>query len=223
MRPGGSGGGGRAASEQTARVAHQSPCLKLLHERLADDERHVILDLGPAVGDNVRYFTELGCKLIIADLHESLFGSSARQPDNERWFEQMLERDLPSIEGPSVDVILAWDLLNYLTIDQMRPLATALARYCDRRTQLFAMIAIQKEMPARPTQFNIIDPEHIAFQPDVQWQREAPRYTEPDLKRGLPDFEVDVSFLLRSGLQEYMLNYRPRGGAPGLPGSFPRR
>ena len=29
----------------------------------------------------------------------------------------------------------------------------------------------------------------------------------------LPDFEVDVSFLLRNGLQEYLLNYRPGGPA----------
>jgi hypothetical protein len=185
--------------------------------------RHLSLDLGPAVGGNVQFFAELGCKLFIADLYESLFSPNARQPESPRAFELMLERDLPSTDGQAVDVILAWDLLNYLTIDQMRLLATALGSYCHRRTQLFAMIATQKEMPARPTMFNVLDPEHMSFLPDAQWQRDAPRYTEPDLKRGMPDFEVDVSFLLRTGLQEYMLSYRPRGGVAGLPGALVRR
>ncbi len=213
-------GGKRGASGGSTRQEHQSPCLKLLSERLGEGGRHLIMDLGPAVGPNIQFFAERGCKLYIADLHESLFSASVRQPENERAFEQMLENDLPSTDGQAVDVILTWDLLNYLTVEQMRLLGAALGKYCHRRTQLFAMIATHKEMPARPTLFNVLDHEHMWFEPDGQWRRDAPRYTEPDLRRGMPDFEVDVSFLLRSGLQEYMMNYRPRGGVAGLPGAL---
>ena len=174
-----------------------------------------MLDLGPAVGENVRFFAQLSCKIYIADLYDSLFAPSARRPEGRKAFEMLLERELPSTGGNAVDIILAWDLLNYLDIEQQQVLAAALAGYCHRTTQIFAMIATHKEMPARPTLFRVLDSRHLSFEADRQWQRESPRYTEPDLRRGMPDFEVDVSFLLRNGLQEYILNYRPRGGLPG--------
>ncbi len=135
----------------------------------------------------------------------------------------MLERDLPSTDGQSVDIILAWDLLNYLTVEQLPILARAISTYCHGRTQLLTMIATHKEMPARPTIFRVLDSEHLVFEPDQQWQRAAPRYTEPDLKRAMADFDVDVSFLLRNGLQEYLLNYRPRADVPGSPRTRRRR
>ncbi len=210
--------GGRDVAFEETRSEFESPCLKQLSSRLSTGGRHVILDLGPAVGENVRFFAQLRCKLYIADLYESLFAPGIRQPENSRAFQLLLERELPTTSGQPVDVILAWDLLNYLNRDQQRLLADAIAGFCHRSTQLFAMIATHKEMPARPTAFRVLDRQHLAYEPDRQWLRRSPRYTEPDLRRGLPDFEVDVSFLLRNGLQEYVLNYRPRGGLAGRPG-----
>lgn len=213
-----SGSGEKAgASEQASAGEHQSPCLKLLFDRLQSGGRHLILDLGPAVGENVQFFAQLSCKLFIADLYESLFAPATRQPDSHRTFRKLLKTDLPSTDGQAVDLILAWDLLNYLEPEYLRVLAEALASYCHRGTQLFAMVATHKEMPAKPTVFRIRDYEHLIFRPDEQWRRPSPRYTEPDLVRGLPDFEVDVSFLLRNGLQEYLLNYRPSNTGDGTP------
>lgn len=207
---------GEAASDPTP-TEFESPCLKLLFDRLAMGGRSLVLDLGPAVGENVSFFARLSCKIYIADLYESLFAPTAHRPQGAKAFGMMLERELPSTGGEAVDVILAWDLINYLDIEQQQVLAAALAGYCHRGTQIFAMIATHKEMPARPTPFHVLDRRHLAFESDRQWQRESPRYTEPDLRRGMPDFEVDVSFLLRNGLQEYILNYRPRGGLAGGP------
>jgi hypothetical protein len=185
--------------------------LKLLFDRLQSGGRHLILDLGPAVGDNVQFFAQLSCKLFIADLYESLFAPASRQPDGLRTFRKLLQTDLPTTDGQAVDLILAWDLLNYLEPEYLRVLAESLASYSHRGTQMFAMVATHKEMPAKPTVFRIRDYEHLIFQPDEQWRRPSPRYTEPDLVRGMPGFEVDVSFLLRNGLQEYLLNFRPSG------------
>lgn len=183
----------------------------------------MVLDLGPAVGDNVSFFAGHSCKLHIADLYESLFAPTVRHPESARAFRELLANDLPETGDQTVDVILAWDLLNYLKGDQLKALAEALSGYCNQGTQLFAMIATQKDMPAKPSVFRILDSEHIALQQDEQWQRPSPRYTEPDLARFMPDFQVDVSFLLRNGLQEYALNYRPRGRGIGLPHNRPRR
>ncbi len=216
MVPSRSEGGGSTSDE--TRSEFESPCLKLLFDRLSSGGRHLVLDLGPAVGENVRFFSQLACKIYIADLYESLFAPRALQLESSRAFRLMLERDLPSTDGQPVDVILAWDLLNYLKTDEQQALAEAISSYCHRTTQLFAMVITHKEMPATPTVFHVLDRQHLAFERDPQWQRSSPRYTEPDIRRGLPDFEVDVSFLLRNGLQEYMLSYRPRGAAaPGLP------
>ena len=210
------------ASEEASAGEYQSPCLKLLFDRLQGGGRHLILDLGPAVGDNVQFFAQLSCKLFIADLYESLFAPATRQPDGLRTFRRLLQSDLPSTDGQPIDLILAWDLLNYLEPEYLRVLAQSLSPYCHRGTQLFAMVATHKEMPARPTVFRIRDYEHLIFRPDEQWRRPSPRYNEADLVRSMPGFEVDVSFLLRIGFQEYLLSYRPSGGGgeatSGAPG-----
>jgi len=60
-------------------------------------------------------------------------------------------------------------------------------------------------MPSQPIRFRIVDTDTLSYTIDSSLERPSPLFKEPDLKRWLPDFEVETSFLLRNGFQEYVL------------------
>ena len=49
--------------------------------------------------------------------------------------------------------------------------------------------------------------QQIAIYVRVSTRRQDTRSQEPDLKRWLTDFEVETSFLLRNGFQEYVFRH----------------
>ncbi len=187
---------------------HPSQALKLLVARLESRPRSRVLDLGPAVGRNVAFLAGFSCKLFIADLHQTLFpgAAGALSPTS---LASRLARDLPAIEGGPMDAILAWDLINYLEPPEIEALGVELRRYCRTGTTLFTMISTLKEMPGRARSFEIADRDTLIYGDAGGVGRLSPRYKEPDLSRLLPDFKVETTFLLRNGMQEYVLDYRP--------------
>ena len=196
----------QAETPKGAPDEHQSLALPALCRGL-ETGRQRILDLGPAIGTNVAFFSNLPCNLFIADLHEALYPGSAegvmRRREN---FDELLTNELP--EESDFDLVLAWDLLNYLDEEEMRSLSHHLAAVCTPGAVLYALITTRKVMPNKPAAYRIVDPSRLAYEIDSGVRREAPRYKEPVLNRAMPEFSVESSYLLRNGMQEYLFTYR---------------
>ena len=47
-------------------------------------------------------------------------------------------------------------------------------------------------------------------------ERPCPQYKQHDLERALPELEVEITFLLRHGIQEYILGYELGSSSPSL-------
>lgn len=187
---------------------HQSLALPVLMQRLGGGLRRRVLDLGPAIGGNVAFLAGLSCRVHIADLQQTLFPpGEARPVMTGEAFESILVRDLPSGEG--FDVVLAWDLLDYLEESRIRLLSRHLARLCPAGSLLLLLVSTRPEIPDRPNRFEIVDSEHLAYELDAGLTRPGPRYKEPALHRCLPEFEIESTFLLRNGIQEYLFARRP--------------
>ena len=185
---------------------HQSLALPALVHGLRTGHQQ-ILDLGPAVGANVQFFSGLPCSLFIADLHEALFPrTSADAVRRHGPFEAMLAEELPR-QG-EFDLVLAWDLLNYLDPDEIGALSRRLAKICSPGAMLFASITTRQVMPNRPAVYRILGPGKLAYELEPGVKRAAPRYKEPDLKRVLGEFSVESTYLLRNGMQEYLFTRR---------------
>ena len=165
------------------------------------------------MGANVRFFSELSCRLFIADLTHSLVPSGAVAAEQiGKTPSEVITHELPRDE--TFDVVLAWDLLNYLDPDGIRSLSRQLAPLCRPGASLFALIATRKVMANRPLNFEIAANDRLSYQMGGNVQRTAPRYKEPDLSRAMVEFRVEGTFLLRNGMQEYLLTRQP-DGAPG--------
>jgi SAM-dependent methyltransferase len=163
-----------------------------------------VLDLGSAVGSNVEFLSQFGCKLFIEDLYAAL---SARTPSGEgelagpEFFSEFLA--LP--EDTRFDVIIAWDLLNYLHRKELPLLGEQLRRYSRPGTLLLALVSYHKQIPAQPYRFKIKDEQHLVYERRTAAERPSPRVAPAEVTNLLKGFRVDRSFLLKHGFQEYLL------------------
>lgn len=184
---------------------HRSLALATLFAGLDPERRIQIIDLGPAVGANLEYLTaRFLCKFFVGDLYRSLLADGARFSDPETDHEALLRGALPAVAAP-FDLVLAWDLFDYLTRRQIRALSTVLADLCRPGGQLFAMVSIGTEIPASPGTFVFHDAETIIYRDRSAATRPAPRYRPSDVAELTPGFTVDRTYLLRHGVQEYLL------------------
>jgi len=185
---------------------YRSPTLRTLVSRLSGDVRHRILDLHPAVGANVEFFSRFSCRLQIVDLLGSLVTEDVRPllADAGATF----RRILPGPPDP-YDVVLAWDVFNYLSRDQFRALAERLFWLCRPDALMLAFIATTKEISVLPLMFKIADEQTVHWQPRTSAVRAGPRYPPAEVERMTRGFAIAHSVLMRHGVQEYLFARRP--------------
>jgi SAM-dependent methyltransferase len=182
---------------------HRSLAFAALIGGIRPDHKLQVLDLGPAVGSNVEFLSRFDCKLYIEDLYSALAGRGPAGAGEEARPQEIAEL-LPLPEEARFDIVLAWDLFNYLARDELRRLIRHLARFCRPGAVLLAFVSIHKQIPAQPIRFRIVDEANLLYERRTAHLRPAPRYASYDLGEMLEGFRIDRSFLLRHGIQEYL-------------------
>lgn len=194
----------RAAPDATAPEVHASPALGELFGHLHPDERLHVVDLGPAVGANISFLSErFSCSVEVVDLVRSLGPVVTGDADTA------MRRALP-VEGEPADLVLAWDVFNYLDRDLFRAAGRLLAARCRPGATLFAMIVTRPEMGREPGRYLLHDAAGEAGGVALEYRgepgrRACPRYRPAEVQQMFPGFSVDRSLLLRHGIQEYLL------------------
>jgi hypothetical protein len=182
---------------------HKSLAMAALFEEIHKGDKPKILDLGSAVGSNVEFLSHFGCKLYIEDLYAAL---TARTQGGEGGLAgpEFFTSFLSIPDDVRFDVVFAWDLFNYLQRQEFAHLGVHLRRLCRSGARLFALMSIQKQIPAQPIRFKILDEQTLSYERRSAVDRPGPRYAPSELNDRLKGFHVDRSFLLRHGIQEYL-------------------
>ena len=191
------------ASTEELCTTHKSLALAALCQRLRHDRKYHILDLGAALGANIAFFSQFRCKLYIEDFYQSVVEARAAETEATSP-EQLYQKLLPYAEDIRFDVILCWDLFNYLPRQELQMLLKHLAQHCQRGTLLFSLIATQRQIPAQPTLFKIMDDENLIYEMDSSDLRPSIEYKPRDLKLLMQGFQAANTFQLRSGMQEFL-------------------
>ena len=169
---------------------------------LEEGHAYTILDLGPLLSANVEFWSRIPCRLHIEDFYADYRERNVGSPDDD--FESILQEVLSFDEELRFDVILVWDLFNYLNLNEIDSLIQRLARWCKGGTMLFALISSQPAVPSEPQRFRILDEEQLLVEVRTPETRPNPRHQPRDLAKILSRFRVSSSFLLRNGVQEYV-------------------
>lgn len=186
-------------------VRFNAPLFSKLVRRLDTDRRCVVLDLGAARTQTVALFGRYRCRLDVADLCGGLDALNAET--DPRMLREAAEALLPARHGEAADVVLCWDILNYLE----RPALTALMSRVATRARAGALVHTlivysDTHMPAQAGHFI---PQEDCSLTDVavyRHEREAPRYAPIDLTNCLNGYSLERAMLLSNGMQEILFS-----------------
>ncbi|WP_456374260.1 hypothetical protein [Thiolapillus sp.] len=165
------------------------------------DPKFGILDLARASGNHIEFFSRFRCKYHIGDVLDAM--ESWPVPGEDTPVVD-LETLLPLYHTEGLDLILAWDGLNYLHPELLPLLSRHLAKKCNPGAWLHAFVYTRGDMPARPLRFDILSPEKMACTRHSEDWVGAPCPPQRVLESRMPEFHVLQSRLLQNGLQEYL-------------------
>jgi hypothetical protein len=187
--------------------ALKAPLFRLLAEQLDEAARLHVLDLGAASTPMLSLLGRSRCRVEIADLASD--GGIGRMneelPPGELGL--VAESLLPRRGGPdeAIDIVLCWDLPNYLKPKSLSILMNAIGARARRGALAHALIVYsERTMPERPGRFVPTEDVMLVNRGAAGSEIPAPRYSPDDLRRVMGSFAIDRAMLLANGMQEFL-------------------
>jgi hypothetical protein len=191
-----------AGAPGSGRQRQQSLLFPSLFGKIDGDRRFRILDVGPAFPETLDFFSVYRCRLHFAALYEEpvvLEGPG----DLEHGELVTLFRKLLAVEeGSAFDLVLLWDLPNYLDDRALAAFSEALAPYLHARTLGHAFAVRTQETRLQPRWYGI-DEKHL-FTVREPWTPQARfhPHSQAILINLLTCFSIDRGMLLPDGRLE---------------------
>ena len=182
-------------------VVHGSPGLRKILSALASETAARILDLGPAVPSNISTLSDFAGHIRVADAADELCAPIAEDDD---WTATSRAAALLPAETGEFDLVLAWDILNYLRKDVSEAVVDRLRQRCQPGARIFALIHEGPTMPAVPQVFEIREGDRLAYRASTLEQLASPKLTPAEVERRLGGFRIEASFVLQHGIREYV-------------------
>lgn len=189
-------------------VEYRSPGLQLVFERIRALGKPSMLDLGPPLAANVDFLSRYPCRIYIGDWLESLPRQDEPGSEPAPPYCPVFGQMLPFSAKERFDIIFCWDLLNYMNADSIRGLSRFLAGHCNAGALCFFSIMTQKSMPLRPCRYRIKAEDTLQYQLLTSQQTASPRFTQSRILELMPEFQIQRSFLLKTGSQEQVFRIR---------------
>jgi hypothetical protein len=192
---------------QEAGFAFNSPILIDLLNSLSKEERHEILDVCPANQGAIDSFSNYHCKLYLPGCAKELCEMTSYKYDTENKLYRAFTKNIGfnKKQKASLNVILLWDLPNYLDKQVMIGLIKYLSHHMHERVKLHFYIHSQQQMPASPGSYTILPEGKVWLENSNDTMVKSPLYFQEALLTLFYPFKVKRSMLLSSGLKEYIL------------------
>lgn len=165
-----------------------------------------VLDLGPAIGDNVAQLSSIAETIQIVDLFGVGFaGGEADVSGVDKGLATL--RNLQRTKRRSFQMVFTWDTFDYLPDAMATEVLKALSNLCRHGALLHAIFHASDTMPDVPTRYRILGNDRLAYEPVTSNRRGAPNLPPARVERLLKGFHIEHSFLLRHGVREYVARF----------------
>jgi hypothetical protein len=188
-------------SDSRAHLPHTSWALPVALQNRENGRAPVILDLGLKNKNNWDLLYGLTQELYAVNLYQEIRIQS-RQLAEPVLKPYML--NFPA--GLKFDVILAWDILNFMPPELIESLSQLLAPHLHPQTRLHAIVYSGRETPAEPQLFHIRNLSEMEIYPGEKRAGFAP-LTSTRLLKALKCFRLEDTFVFRTGMQRGIYEY----------------
>ena len=182
-------------------TVYPTKALRKFLSTLTSRPNPVLLDLGPVIGPNVSFFGEqLGCKILVEDLYAdvdrlALAGDEALAAH--------LGKRLTQADA-SIDGILCWDLIDFLTPLASQALAQQLTRVLAVDGALLGFFSTAASRETTFTKFVVEDEQTLRHRPYGIARTRARVLQNRDIIKLFEGLRVSDSFLLQTHLREIL-------------------
>lgn len=182
-------------------AAHRYPGITFISQALNANKSRRILDLGSASAASFNFFMRKGCTVRFENISQYV----ADQLTNaEVRASQLLRASLEDyLSGfrshEKFDVVLTWDLFNFLDLETLSWLVSKLGEFCHDQSLLHS-VRYLKAAPAAPLQYQIVSDHEVKYQGLVDTAPNYEAHLLPELVRSLPFYHLDTSFNQQNGM-----------------------
>ncbi len=189
------GGAGANGAPAPAPVERAAPGLAAFFDGVPEDGAHAVLDFGAAAEGTFRLYSRFARHIRFVDLLTD-------SPQGEAW-DSALEALPQSPENP-YDLVLAWNLLDWLSPAERILLVKRLTKLTAPGTRLYVVVDQSGSTTTHPLRFSIVDFGRVRQEPAGPLRPTQPQLLPAQVERLLEPFRVVHAYTLRHGLREYV-------------------
>jgi hypothetical protein len=200
-------------SGEPVEFIHRSPGITAIYNELKFSTRNNVLDLGSSSHSSFQFFSQLSCHIHFETLDAFLADGGEVCASAESLQAGLSEYLSTFPQDKKFDIILAWDIFNYLDGETLRWLVTRLNQHCRANTLLHTIKYVGRKLPAAPRHYQILDQYHVKISCDnLLCSRPFANIDTNKTLKSMPDYVVEQTFMRHEGMAqditEHVLRYQ---------------
>lgn len=192
-----------------AKSTYNFLAMNVLFSQLQQSKKYQILDMGPATKANINFFSNFRCRIHVEDFYNTYTDRQLKASRQKESTFDILECLQAYPQDTQFDVILFWDLFDYVQPNELKTVISHLTKYCRENTMLFFITSGLDKIPEEPAKFRIIDKQHLSYENHTATTRRSLGYKQSVYKTLLPGFQLFRGFRMSSGMEENLFVYKP--------------
>ncbi|MGS2723380.1 hypothetical protein ACVBEJ_06510 [Porticoccus sp. GXU_MW_L64] len=196
-------------SDSAANV-QQSQLFATLTERLEPEQPLSVLDVGPGVAATLDFFSAYRCRLQFADLFDLLplpvVDEGLTEDQKQQQLQQYFTRALALPEGRCFDLLLFWDLFNYLDNSALAALSQALQPHVHSGTRGHGFVQRDRQKTPSDYRYGVASESSFTLQPGSRQGLQRHCHAQAVVERQLQAFTIQRGVLMLDGRLEFVLH-----------------
>lgn len=197
-------------------LIHRSPAFTAVYNEIKNSDRNRVLDLGPMSQGCFQLFSNLSCKIQVENIAGEIYEHVSDRGGDISTFD--ITSKLGSYrEEEKFDVILAWDLFNYLPLSQISLLFEHLQPFCKPDTIVHCLRYVEKKIPSSPRTISVKDQYLLDVSDDEVTERKVPIYSTLELLSAMPGYFMQDTLMgqmgMLPGITEHVMRFEPSQAA----------
>jgi hypothetical protein len=176
-----------------------------LVKRIDAGRRLSVLEIGPALPETIKFFSQFKCRLHFAAMYTDPVLQMQSGEFTEAELADHFKQTFDFPKGTRFDLCLFWDFLNYLDDKALRAFNTAIHPYLHKTTRAHAFTVRTLDTSFVNQQYGIEQAHMFSIRPRTGTQAPTSPHTQAILVNLLSSFDIDQGMLLPDGRLEVLM------------------